>query len=207
MFYVYVKGEYDSEEIKVQKEKSSQYLKLNTSILVCEYTDMTDATDSCSLRFEPTKPKYNQLVGKSGSPRILRKSDYLVISDLNILGDTYEQIAKELRFLADNDIQFLVPDLENTFGNLLSYNSSIGQKNAGIIATLTHLANCHKNKSKKIGRPKVQLPQNWEEVYRSVYIDKQMNIDEALQQLGIKRTKFFEFKKEYEEKLSEGNNY
>lgn len=207
MFIVYAKGGYGSEKINEQLENIFRYIKENATRIVYEYTDVTDDTiDSSYYAFDPNISKYDQLVGKHGTP-FISQQDILVIGDLNILGNTYEQVAKELRFLADNDIKFLVPDLEKTYTDILRHNPTVPQKNAGIIATLSHLANSHTNKSKKIGRPKVQPPQNWEEVYNRLYDEKVITLDEALQELGIKRTKFFEFKKEYEEKLSEGNNY
>lgn len=53
---------------------------------------------------------------------------------------------------------------------------------------------------RKAGRKKIDRPRNWQKVY-ALYKAKKINHKEAAKRLGLSKTKFYEFKREYEDSL------
>lgn len=53
---------------------------------------------------------------------------------------------------------------------------------------------------RKAGRKKIDRPRNWQKVY-ALYKSKAITYKEAVKRLGLSKTKFYEFKHEYEDSL------
>ena len=57
----------------------------------------------------------------------------------------------------------------------------------------------------KKGRPAVALPENWDEVMAQLQA-KQITARKAMELTGLKKDKFYEFKKEYENQMLKEND-
>lgn len=53
---------------------------------------------------------------------------------------------------------------------------------------------CAKAKGKKLGRPAIKYPNNWEETY-NIWKAKQITAREAMKRLGLKPTSFYKLAK------------
>ena len=147
--------------------------------------------------------------------QLLRPGDTLVIKELDRLGRNMDQIKKEWNALIQRDINIIVIDtpILNTSGKtdlektlisnivfeLLSYmaekeREKIRQRQAEGIKALKD-----RNGGKGIGRPKTDIPNNFEEVYNS-WKAGSITAKVAMEQLNLKRTTFYKLVKEHEEK-------
>lgn len=147
--------------------------------------------------------------------QLLRPGDTLVIKELDRLGRNMKQIKEEWNNLLKMDININVIDtpILNTSGKtdlektlisnivfeLLSYmaekeREKIRQRQAEGIKALKD-----KNNGKGIGRPKTDVPSNFDEVYKQ-WKAGSITAKAAMEQLGLKRTTFYKLAKEHEEK-------
>ena len=147
--------------------------------------------------------------------QLLRPGDTLVIKELDRLGRNMDQIKKEWNSLVQRDINIIVIDtpILNTSGKtdlektlisnivfeLLSYmaekeREKIRQRQAEGIKALKD-----RNGGKGIGRPKTDIPNNFEEVYNS-WRAGSITAKVAMEQLNLKRTTFYKLVKEHEAK-------
>ena len=147
--------------------------------------------------------------------QLLRPGDTLVIKELDRLGRNMKQIKEEWNNLLKMDININVIDtpILNTSGKtdlektlisnivfeLLSYmaekeREKIRQRQAEGIKALKD-----KNNGKGIGRPKTDMPSNFDEVYKE-WKSGSITAKAAMEQLGLKRTTFYKLAKEHEGK-------
>lgn len=143
---------------------------------------------------------------------LLRKGDTLIIKELDRLGRDMAMIKEEWRELEKLGISIVVIDtpILNTVGKtdlektlisnivfeLLSYMAEkervkIKQRQAEGIAAA-------KAKGIKLGRPEVQYPDNWIEVYNS-WKGKEITAVKAMELTGLKKNSFYNLVKRYEE--------
>lgn len=137
---------------------------------------------------------------------MLRKGDTLVIKSLDRLSRNKSDIKKELEYFKNNGIRVKVIDLPTTMmelpegqewvfdmvNNILievlgtiaeQERSTIRQRQAeGIKAA--------KDKGKKLGRPALVKPENWDEVYAEWKAGK-ITAKKAMQETGLKRASFY----------------
>ena len=142
---------------------------------------------------------------------LLRNGDTLVIKELDRLGRNMEQIKVEWKELEDVGVNLVVIDnpILNTAGKtdlekklisnivfeLLSYMSEkerlkIKQRQAEGIKIA-------KEKGKKLGRPKVGYPDNWEEVYNR-WLNKEITAVVAMYELNLKKNTFYKLVKQFQ---------
>ena len=142
---------------------------------------------------------------------LLRNGDTLVIKELDRLGRNMEQIKVEWKELEDVGVNLVViynpilntagkTDLEkklisNIVFELLSYMSEkerlkIKQRQAEGIKIA-------KEKGKKLGRPKVGYPDNWEEVYNR-WLNKEITAVVAMYELNLKKNTFYKLVKQFQ---------
>lgn len=137
---------------------------------------------------------------------MLRSGDTLVIKSLDRLSRSKADIKAELQYFKDNNIRVKVLDLPTTLAdypkgqewvfdmvnNILievlgsiaeSERQTIRQRQAEGIAAA-------KAKGKKLGRPAVEFPSNWKEVYAS-WKDGNITAKKAMEQTGLKRNSFY----------------
>lgn len=137
---------------------------------------------------------------------MLRSGDTLVIKSLDRLSRSKADIKAELQYFKDNNIRVKVLDLPTTLAdypkgqewvfdmvnNILievlgsiaeSERQTIRQRQAEGIAAA-------KAKGKKLGRPAIEFPPNWKEVYGS-WRDGTITAKKAMEQTGLKRNSFY----------------
>lgn len=137
---------------------------------------------------------------------MLRSGDTLVIKSLDRLSRSKADIKAELQYFKDNNIRVKVLDLPTTLAdypkgqewvfdmvnNILievlgsiaeSERQTIRQRQAEGIAAA-------KAKGKKLGRPAIEFPPNWKEVYGS-WRDGTITAKKAMERTGLKRNSFY----------------
>ena len=137
---------------------------------------------------------------------MLRRGDTLVIKSLDRLSRNKTDIKSELQYFKDNGIRLKVIDLPTTMmelpegqewvfemvNNILievlgtiaeQERTTIRQRQAEGIAAA-------KAKGKRLGRPRVSVPENWDEVYIA-WRDGKITAKAAMEQTGLKRTSFY----------------
>lgn len=137
---------------------------------------------------------------------MLRSGDTLVIKSLDRLSRSKADIKAELQYFKDNNIRVKVLDLPTTLAdypkgqewvfdmvnNILievlgsiaeSERQTIRQRQAEGIAAA-------KAKGKKLGRPAIEFPPNWKEVYAS-WRSGAITAKKAMEQTGLKRNSFY----------------
>lgn len=159
---------------------------------------------------------YNALVGTSNTAPLLHEGDLLIITSLDRLGRNYTEI-KDQWLLITNvlkaDIKILdmpLLDTSQTADSLdkkfmidlvlqiLSYTAEKERVNIkerqrqGIAAA--------REKGTVLGRPKINYPENWDEVYFS-WKFSEISAVQAMNMLDLKRTTFYKLIKAYESNI------
>lgn len=141
---------------------------------------------------------------------MLRRGDTLVIKSLDRLSRNKSDIKNELQFFKDNGIRLKVIDLPTTMMDL-----PVGQEwifemvNNILIEVLGTIAEqeretirqrqaegiaAAKRNGKKLGRPSIQFPANWNEIYRT-WKNGNITAKTAMERTGTKRTSFYKLVK------------
>ncbi|HBF1288373.1 TPA: recombinase family protein [Clostridioides difficile] len=144
---------------------------------------------------------------------ILRSGDILVIKELDRLGRNMNMVKSEWQELIKMGVDIIVLDtpilntankndleknlISNIVFELLAYMSEkerlkIRQRQQEGINMLKA-----KNGGKGIGRPKIDFPKNWSEIYKS-WKDKEITAKKAMQELNLKKSTFYDMVKKYE---------
>ena len=137
---------------------------------------------------------------------ILRSGDTLVIKSLDRLSRNKTDIHNELRYFKENGIRVKVIDLPTTMMDLpegqewvfdmvnnilIEVLGTIAeQERATIKSRQAEGIKAAKEKGKKLGRPALTFPDNWNEVYRS-WKDGEITAKVAMERTGTKRTSFY----------------
>jgi len=148
------------------------------------------------------RPLYRALV------RRLREGDVLVVKSIDRLGRDYEEILEQWKFLTKEkraDIVVLdMPLLDTRTGRDLT-----GRLIADIVLELlSYVAQTEREfirqrqaegidaaraRGVRLGRPPMERPENWEEVFR-MYRAFEINGEQAAVMLGVSHTTFFRWK-------------
>ena len=147
--------------------------------------------------------------------KCLETGDTLVIDDLDRLGRN-DDLRKEWQYFMDNEINVRVLSLPSL--NLNYDDESIKplakmirnivfeifcweaqNKRATILRTQADGIRCALEKGKPYGRPKVEIPTNFEEIYIK-WKNREITGTKAIELTGLKRNKFYDFVKIYERK-------
>lgn len=148
---------------------------------------------------------------------ILRKGDLLVIKSIDRLGRNYNMIIDEWRDITKTigaDIKVIdMPMLDTTkhkdlLGNfisdlilqILSYVAE--QERAFIKQRQKEGIKNALDKGVKFGRPKIDKPINWDEIYIK-WVKNEISATKAIQILGLKRNTFYKFCSEMRVKVNE----
>lgn len=137
---------------------------------------------------------------------ILRKGDTLVIKSLDRLSRNKTDIRNELQFLKDQGIRLKVIDLPTTMMDLPEGQSWVFEMvNNILIEVLGTIAEqerltikqrqaegiaAAKAKGKRLGRPPMKKPENWEQVYGS-WKRGEITARKAIEMLGMKTATFY----------------
>ena len=153
------------------------------------------------------RPEYTLLKEK-----ILREGDTLFIKELDRLGRNARLIKKEWEELIEMGVSIVVLDMPildtreykngmeevitNIVLELLSY---MAEKERENIRKRQHEGiEQAKKQGKHLGRPPLEMPDDFGEYYKKVYIDDEMKAVEAMEKMELTKTKFYDFKKLYE---------
>lgn len=167
-----------------------------------------------NIKFDKASGKdFNREGYQNLKNELLRSGDTLVIKELDRLGRDMNMIKEEWQELIKMGINIVVIDTEilNTQGKsdleknlisnivfeLLSY---MAEKERQKIKTRQKEgieALKERNGGKGIGRPSAEYPDNWKGVYDN-WKAKNIKANEAIEQLGMKRTTFYKLVKQYE---------
>ena len=137
---------------------------------------------------------------------ILREGDTLIVKSLDRLSRNKLDIRNELQYFKDSGIMVKIIDLPTTMMDLpSSQNWVFDMVNNILIEVLGTIAEqerltihqrqaegiaAAKAKGKYLGRPRVELPDNWDDVY-SEWKDGNISAVEAMKILGIKKSSFY----------------
>ena len=143
---------------------------------------------------------------ESGKSTILRSGDTLVIKSLDRLSRNKQDIHNELQFLKDNGIRLKVIDLPTTMMDLPEGQEWVFEMvNNILIEVLGTIAQqeratirqrqregieAARSKGKHLGRPPLQIPENWNEVYAQWQGGK-ITAKKAMELTGLKRSSFY----------------
>ncbi len=144
----------------------------------------------------------------------LRKGDILVIKSIDRLGRNYKQICEEWRDITGGlgayikviDLPLL--DTTRTDGLIGQVISDIVLQLLGFVAEQERAfirqrqaegIACAKAKGKKLGRPAVQFPDNWDEVY-VIWKAGEITAREAMKRLCMKPTSFYKLANIFQKK-------
>lgn len=153
---------------------------------------------------------FNRNGYKTLKDSLLRNGDVLVIKELDRLGRNMEQVKEEWKALEGAGISLVVIDtpLLNTDGKsdlekrlisnivleLLSYVSE--KERIKIIQRQKEGIRIAKDKGRKFGRPRIDYPSNWNEVYTR-WINKEITAVKAMEEMNLKKNTFYKLIKEY----------
>lgn len=162
--------------------------------------------DKCSGKdFE--RPQYQALKLQ------LREGDILVIKSIDRLGRNYKQICEEWREIVRDIkahikvIDMPILDTTRTDGLLGEVISDIVLQLLGYVAEQERAFNKQrqaegikiaKAKGKRLGKPPIQYPDNWKEVY-TVWKSGSIMAREAMKRMNLKPTSFYKLAKNYKE--------
>ena len=112
---------------------------------------------------------------------MLRQGDTLVIKSLDRLSRNKCDIKNELQFFKDNGIRLKVIDLPTTMTELPAGQEWVFEMVNNILIEVL---------GKKLGRPALTFPPNWNEVYSS-WKAGEITAKVAMERTGTKRTSFY----------------
>ena len=154
---------------------------------------------------------FNRSGYKTLKDNLLRNGDTLVIKELDRLGRNMEQIKVEWKDLEDNGVNLVVIDspILNTVGKtdlekrlisnivfeLLSYMSE--KERLKIKQRQAEGRRIVKDKGKRFGRPAIEHPKNWKEVYDK-WINKEITAVMARYELSLKKNTFYKLVKQFQ---------
>ena len=146
--------------------------------------------------------------------QLLREGDTLVVTSLDRLSRNKMHIKQELEYYRSHGIRVMILDMPTTL-----YQANEGQEwiiemiNAILIEVLASMAEqerirtltrqaegiaAAKLQGKHLGRPKMEAPEGWNEIYRR-WKAKEITAVEAMRRSGLKRSSFYKLVKITEE--------
>lgn len=160
--------------------------------------------DKCSGKdFE--RPQYQALKSQ------LRQGDILIIKSIDRLGRNYKQICEEWREIT-SDIKANIKVLDMPVLDTTRTEGLIGQVISDIVLQLLGYVaeqerafikqrqaegiKIAKEKGKRLGKPPIEYPENWNEVY-PIWIKKDITAREAMKRMNLKPTSFYKLVKNY----------
>ena len=160
--------------------------------------------DKCSGKnFE--RPQYQALKLQ------LREGDLLVIKSIDRLGRNYKQICEEWREIV-RDIKANIKVVDMPILDTTKTDGLIGEVISDIVLQLLGYVaeqerafikqrqaegiKLAKEKGKRLGKPPIQYPDNWSEVY-TIWKSGSITAREAMKRLNLKPTSFYKLAKNY----------
>ena len=160
--------------------------------------------DKCSGK-DFDRPQYKALKLQ------LREGDVLVIKSIDILGRNYKQICEEWREIV-RDIKANIKVVDMPILDTTRTDGLIGEVISDIVLQLLGYVaeqerafikqrqaegiKLAKEKGKRLGKPPIQYPENWQDVYK-IWKSGSLTAREAMKRLNLKPTSFYKLAKYY----------
>lgn len=138
--------------------------------------------------------------------QILRNGDTLVIKELDRLSRNKADIKKELEYFKEKGVHIRILDIPTTLTDFPPEQMWVMDMiNAILIEVLGSIAEnernkirsrqregiqAAKNKNIKFGRPKINIPDNWDSVHAKVEA-KELTVSQAIKLLNISRSSYY----------------
>ena len=138
--------------------------------------------------------------------QILRNGDTLVIKELDRLSRNKNDIKHELEYFKEKDIHIKILDIPTTLTDFPAEQMWVMDMiNAILIEVLGSIAEnernkirsrqregiiAAKNKNVKFGRPKIDTPDNWNDILKQVKA-KELTVSQAVKILNISRSSYY----------------
>lgn len=194
--------------IRVSSKEQNINRQLDAIKQLNEYIDERDIyVDKISGK-DFNRPEWQAL------KRSIRSGDTLFVHSLDRLGRNKTQILQEWQWLVENKINIVILDMPLLDTRKYAELDGVGELVANLVLQiLSWLAEEERKKIKerqregidaalrrgiKFGRPPVQKPKNFEEIYCK-WKNGEITATKAMQILGVKRNTFYKFAKEQEE--------
>ena len=142
----------------------------------------------------------------------LREGDVLVIKSIDRLGRNYKQICEEWREIT-REIKAIIKVLDMPVLDTTRTEGLIGEVISDIVLQLlSYVAEQErafikqrqaegiklaKEKGKRLGKPPIEYPENWDNVYK-IWKSGTITAREAMKQLNLKPTSFYKLAKKYD---------
>lgn len=152
------------------------------------------------------RPQYQALKAQ------LRQGDVLIIKSIDRLGRNYKQICEEWRIIT-NEIKANIKVIDMPVLDTTKTDGLIGQVISDIVLQLLGYVaeqerafirqrqaegiKLAKEKGKRLGKPPIQYPENWHEVY-PIWHSKQLTAREAMTRMNLKPTSFYKLVNNYQ---------
>ena len=164
------------------------------------------------------RPSYNLLVGTSETAALLRQGDLLIMTSIDRMGRDYTEIKREWQRLTEElkvDVKILDMPLLDTSSFSVEFEKTTLEKkfiSDLVLQILSYVAEKERKQIKKnqkdgievarkagkqIGRPKLQYPENWKQIYTD-WQDGKLTTSEAVQEAGVEKRSFYNLAKRYE---------
>jgi DNA invertase Pin-like site-specific DNA recombinase len=143
---------------------------------------------------------------------MLRPGDTLVVKELDRLGRDYEMIKLEWQRLRQIGVDIVIIDtpiintanksdlekslISNIVFEIMAYTAE--KERLKIRQRQQEGIEAARNSNQPFGRPPIQQPDNWEDVYSS-WQNGEITGTQAIEELGMKRTTFYKMVKEYQQ--------
>lgn len=142
---------------------------------------------------------------------VLRSGDTLVVKELDRLGRNKAAVKEELEYFRANDIRVKILDVPTTLIDCEEQSWVMDMVSNILIEVMSSIAEEERVKNHQrqeegiaaarargvqFGRPKLQKPEGYEDVMQKV-ADGTLRAEEAMRQLGLKRTSYYKLKKLY----------
>lgn len=148
--------------------------------------------------------------------RLFQEKETLVIDTLTSIGKNNREIFKELSWLIENDIPFIILDIETTYKKevLSTVNQTIWEIFKQLAQKeIRYNKACQKtgiakarSEGKQLGRSKISYPDNWDSLY-SQWKNKKISSKEFMKLSGLKKGTFYNLIKQYESDIFTSNKF
>ena len=144
--------------------------------------------------------------------QILRSGDTLVIKELDRLSRNKNDIKHELEYFKEQGVRIKILDIPTTLTDfpdeqiwimdminaiLIEVLGSIAENERNKIRTRQHESIiAAKNKNVKFGRPKIDTPDNWDNICAKVKA-KEMTVSQAIKILNISRSSYYRMRNKH----------
>lgn len=171
-------------------------------------------TDASRLYSDKASGKDMDRQGFQNMLKAMRKGDTLYLKSIDRLGRNKEQIKTYLQYFKDEGIRVKIIDMPTTMqdvpegqewvldmiNNIMIevYTSIAEQERATILQRQSEGIASAKAKGKHLGRPVIELPKEWDSLYKK-WKNKEITAVKFMKEVDMKKATFYKKVKEYEQ--------